>query len=240
MVLLALLAVFGLAACRVDVDVVVEAESSGRGEVEVTVSLDRAVLVQVPDLAEQLRVEDLLDAGWRIEGPTPTPDGGAKINASKAFSSAEAATAALAELSGNDGPFSSLRLRRSATAFTTAASLSGRIDLSDGLAALSDPELQERLGGLPLGVDPAALEREFGVAVGDVFRFGLSTRLPGRQERVEARLGEVVAVSVSSEQWNLRRVIPVALSLTSLLALVVVLFTRWLRGRYRPSHSKSS
>lgn len=198
------------------------------------VTLDRAAAAQVPDLAGHLRVEDLRAAGWEVEGPAPTAGGGARLRASKPFSSAAGATRAIEELGA---PLRGLRFSRDRSVWRTRSSLRGTVDLSDGLDAFSDPALTERLGGPGLGLDPAELERDLGRPAADVFGFEVVARLPGQIEsnapatRAGApawpvRLGETVSVSASSEAWNVVNVALVAVSVLAGLALVVVLVRR--------------
>ncbi|MGH9164853.1 MAG: hypothetical protein ACRDZW_04980, partial [Acidimicrobiales bacterium] len=218
------------AACRVDVDVDRRADRTGGVELAVAVTLDAAALVQVPDLAAQLRVADLRDAGWRVDGPSPTPGGGAVVRAARTFATPAGLARAVRELSGPTGPFASLRLHQSRSLVGTSTRLSGRVDLAAGLAAYSDPDLQQRLGGLPLGVDLAALERELGQPLAEVFDVEFTARLPGRTTEVQAPLGQVTPVAVSADRVDVSRLSLVGTSLISALALVVVLVRRR-RGR---------
>ncbi|MGH9157059.1 MAG: hypothetical protein ACRD1K_14735 [Acidimicrobiales bacterium] len=227
------LALFG--GCRVDVDIAVEAGAGGDGLVAVTVRLDRAAVGQIPDLATSFELGDLRAAGWSVAGPSPSPGGGVTIRAEKRFVSVAGAARALAELSGPDGPFGSLRLDRRRTPLGHKTTLSGRIDLTAGAAGFSDPQLQERLGGLPLGVDPAVVERETGQRLDEVFGFRLVAELAGRSATVTARLGQSVPVAVSASRLDARRIALATASAASGLALVVVLARRrWPRGRHSP------
>ncbi|HVL92695.1 MAG TPA: hypothetical protein VM264_05060 [Acidimicrobiales bacterium] len=221
-------------ACRVEVDVAVEAGADGVGTVAVMVRLDADAAAQVPDPTSLFEVADLRAAGWAVEAPEVAPGGAVTVRAEKPFGDIAGAAVALAELSGPDGPFGSLRLDQERTVVGTRTSLEGRVDLSGGLGAFSDPALQERLGGLPLGADPAELERELGVALADVFGFRLHAALPGRSATVTARLGQSVPVTIAGSRLDFRRVVLVAVSVGSGLALVAVL---WRRRRPRGRHS---
>lgn len=232
----AVLSLLLLAGCQAGVSVEVRGARGGGGEVRATVSLDRDAARRVPDLAEQLRTEDLRAAGWRIDGPRPAPAGGAVVRASKPFSSAAGAARAVEELSGGAGPFGSLRVTTERTFWKTRTAVRGGVDLSGGLEAFSDEVLAGRLGS-PLGVSPAELEREAGRPLGEAFTFEIVARLPGEVESNApltrsgaavwpVRLGEAVAVAASSEAWNTRRIGFAAVALASALALVVVLVRR--------------
>ncbi len=210
-VLLAGAAIVLLGGCRADVTVAVRAAAEGGGDVSATVSLDKEAAEQVPDLAGQLKVEDLKAAGWRIEGPTPAAGGRTELRAIKAFASPAEATRLFQELTGPTGPFASLRLTRDRSLLKTRTSLTGTVDLAGGLEVFSDEVAREKLGGLPLGIEPARLEAELGRPLADVFGFRLTADLPGDIEGGgsgvwEVRLGQATAVNASAEQWNLTTV----------------------------------
>lgn len=228
------LAVLGLlvllGACRVDADVVLRTDEGGGGEVAVTVGLDREAAAQVADLGRQLRVEDLVGAGWRVEGPRAAGGGRVELRASKRFDSPDGAERALRELGGADGPFASLRLAYDRSPVRTRSELGGGVDLSGGLAAFSDPVLTERLAGLPLGVDPAVLEQQLGRPLADAVAVRLTARLPGRTGTWAVRLGERAAVALVAERWDVRRLALGTLSLAATVALAVVVLTRRRRG----------
>lgn len=228
-VLLALVVLLG--GCRADIDVAVEIDAAGAGLIAVTVRLDQAAAAQVPDLASLLDLDDLRAAGWRIEGPAAVPDG-AVVRAEKTVDGLGEARVALAELSGPTGPLASLRLEQGRTLVGARTTLSGRVELMGGLAGFSDPELQARLGDLPLGVDAAQLERELGRPLADVLGFRLHADLPGRSATVQARLGESVPVDISGHRVDRRRVALSALSAVTAVALLAVLARR-LRPRGR-------
>lgn len=226
-----------VAGCRVGVSVELEAGMDGGGEVRATVTLDEEAAAQVPDLAEQLRVDDLRRAGWQVEGPSPTPGGGASLRAAKRFGSPEGADRAVEELSGPGGPFRSLRLTHERSFWKTRSALTGSLDLSAGLDVFGDAALTELLGGPSFGMDPAEVERELGRPLAEVFALEVVGRLPGRVEsnaplvrdgaRVwPAGLGETVAVRASAEAWNVPNLALAAVALVSGAALLVVLVSR--------------
>lgn len=226
-----------LAGCRVDVAVDVEAAASGGGRVRATVTLDADAAAQVPDLAEQLRVADLAAAGWKVEGPSPAGGGGVTLRATKRFTEVAEAQRAMEDLGGRGGPFRSLRLTRERTFWKTRTTLRGAVDLSAGLDAFGDDTLRQRLGGPNLGLDPAAVERELGRPLADLFKFEIVAGLPGAFEsnapatRGDAavwpvRLGQTVPVTAGSEAWNVVNIGAAAVSLLAAAALVVVLVRR--------------
>lgn len=232
MLLVALL----LTGCRADLVVEVEAEARGAGHVRATVTLDEEAAAQVPDLAGQLRVDDLEAAGWVVEGPAPAV-GGVTISVSKRYATAEGAARAIEELSGANGAFSSLRVTRERGFWKTRTALSGTVDLSAGLGAFGDAALTEVLGAPNLGLDPAAVERELGRPLAEAVGVEFVGRLPGRVTSNAPSsgdgaavwpvvLGTTTAVAASSEAWNVVTLVLTAVSATSLLSLLVVLVRR--------------
>jgi hypothetical protein len=229
---LAVLGVVLLAGCQVDTAVEVRAGAGGRGQVRATVTLDRAAAAQVPDLARQQRVEDLQQAGWRVQGPKTRDDGGMELRAAKGFSSPADATRVVEELAGADGPFRQFRLGRRRSLLKTRTSFSGTVDLSAGLDGFADPALRQRLGGSV--VDAAALERQLGISLPQVFRFKVVADLPGHVKgnavgggRVwEPKLGQTLTLEATAEQWNLASLAFGAVAVASAVALAVVLLRR--------------
>ena len=63
-----------LALAGVALDVVVDLtlDEDGTGELTVTATADADVVEQVPGLAEDLRFDDAVAAGWTVDGPTAT------------------------------------------------------------------------------------------------------------------------------------------------------------------------
>lgn len=222
---LAGLALFLLAGCDVGLDVEIEAGPGGSGEVKASVVLDREAAAQVPDLARLVRVDDLEEAGWRIEGPSARGDGGSRIEAVKSFRSAEGMARVMAELAGPTGPFRHFRLDVDHSYLETRTALGGTVDLTRGLEGFSDDVLVQRLGS-PLGVDRATIERQLGQPLGDAFHFEVVARLPGKETTVRPQLGERVELAVSSTRLNTERIVFSAVAVLAGLALVAVLVRR--------------
>lgn len=235
--LLACLALALLSACRIETTVGVEADADGGGRLRVVVALDEAAAERVPDLAEQLRVDDLRAAGWEVAPPRETDDGGVEVEAVRRFRSPGELTQAVEELSGEAGPFRDFELRRERTFLKTKTALRGTVDLQAGLAGFGDDALRERLGGegpnAALGFDPADLERRLGAALDRVFVFRVAARLPGDVDSnapTEAgngavwrpTLGETVTLAATAEQWNTRTLGALAVSVAAACGFVVV------------------
>ena len=65
-----------LAACQLNVDIAVSMSANGSGSVSVRAVADQALVEAAPSIASQVLVDDLLEAGWLVDGPSPTDDGG--------------------------------------------------------------------------------------------------------------------------------------------------------------------
>jgi len=135
-------------ACRVDATVTVEVADDGTGHVDVAVRLDEAAVGAIGGLDERVRVADLVDAGWIVDGPHATDGSGARMSVRRAFSHPDRLGAVLAEVVGPTA-ISDVRLVRQREFAETTWRLDGRIDLSSGLDLLADDALAAVLDGLP-------------------------------------------------------------------------------------------
>jgi hypothetical protein len=146
-----------LAGCRVDVAVDLVIGADGTGEVVLTATADADVVERAPGLAEDLRLDDATAAGWTVEGPTATDDGGLSVTLRHPVTSAAEATNVLASLGP---PFSDVRVERTTVGDETTVTLSGRLDLANGFASFADSDLLAAAGGQPFadeldGITPA-------------------------------------------------------------------------------------
>jgi hypothetical protein len=216
-----------LAGCKVETTVDVDVDADGTGRVRAEVALDRDAARQVPDLAKQLRVDDLRAAGWQVDDPRKAAGGGVAVAAVKRFRTPAEAAQAIEELSGPTGPFRDFELQRDRSFLKTKTALTGTVDLRGGVEGFGDDTLRERLGGSALGVDPAELEQRLGTPLAEVFLFDVAVHLPGH-DAVEwrPRLGERLEVRARAERWNVRNIGSGAVSLGTAVALVVVLLRR--------------
>src|SRR5690606_5279467 len=151
----------------------------------------------VPDLAEQLEVDDLEAAGWTVTGPQLEDDGLTWIRASKEFVDPEHFAQVMEELSAGR-IFRDFRLERSRSFARTAYSVIGDVDWTGGLEALGDPELTEALLGVPLGYETEELEQLAGGPLDERMQLTVAVRLPDDAE------GNAEQLTGSTGTWVVR------------------------------------
>ena len=150
LLLVAALAVLA-AACRVDAAVEVEVDDDGAGTVTVVLVADADAVVRVPELAGALRLDDVRDAGWAVDGPVSRADGGAQIRAVKSFESASQLPVILAELAGEGVIFSDVVLEQTRSFAETSYGFSAVIDPTPSVETFSDGALAAIFDGQPFG-----------------------------------------------------------------------------------------
>lgn len=164
-----------LCACKVDTTVSVTVERDGSGSIAVTATADKAVVDQAPGLAEDLRFDDATAAGWVLDGPTATEDGGLTVTLTHDFSTVEEATALLASINGVDGPLHDVAITRTVDGDDVTTVLAGTLRVDGGVNAFADPDLLAAIGGSPYADDIAAT----GLRPGDVVTVTFTADLPG-------------------------------------------------------------
>jgi hypothetical protein len=172
---LIVIAVLLLTACHVDTTVDIAMGSDGSGKITVTAVADAGVLAQAPGLADDLRFDDVKTAGWTVTGPTPSSDGGLRVELSHAFTSPEEATALLQSINGSGGPLHSATLGRAVNLSGTTITLAGSLRI-DGLGAFADPDVLAAVGATPYAEQVVASNASPTQAVGVTIR----ASLPGK------------------------------------------------------------
>ncbi len=249
-----------LAACRVDVDVDVQVNADGSGTISVITSANADVVSAVPGLAEELVLDDVTAAGWVVNGPVASPDGGLTVTLSHDFSTAEEATNLLNSLGP---PFNQMALSRNTVGDDTTNELTGLLGLTDGFASFADDELVTAVGSLPFAAEIEAS----GATPESSMSVELRAQLPGElvageftgeivdggalqwTSPLDGTIVDVRARTIQApgaDQWWAR-----PLSIAALVALVVwvtlmtlfigyVTFARWRRARrYKRRHRNS-
>ena len=231
----AALALVVCSACQVTIAVGVDAQQNGSGAVRAGVGLDDDALHQIPDLAQQLRVDDLKKAGWTVVGPRKESDKRTWVRASKPFANPAAAARAMNELNGANGPFKKFRLTSKHSFLRTKTSFTGTVDRV-GAQGLADSKLQQQLGGS--GVDPKVLEQQLNQLIDRSVRTEVVAHLPGAISSNapteisggvvwHPQAGEQAHLLASSTAWNLRPIIFGAIAMVLAVAALII----WRRSR---------
>jgi len=205
-----------LGGCKVGLRVGVNADERGGGDVHAAVTLDKDAQRYAGDLKGQLRVDDLVKAGWKIVGPETIDKGAVRVTATKPFAKPEQVVAIVAELDGASGLFDKFRLHQERSFLKTTTKFDGTVDLRQGIEAFSDDRLRAQLGS-PLGATPEEFSRRIGTELADALLVTVGVRLPGQLSsnapqstggaaNWHPRLGEDVQLSASSTHWNVRGV----------------------------------
>ena len=115
----------------------------GTGTITVVATADAAVVAAVPTLASELALDDVVAAGWELQGPTATADGGLTLTISHSFTSPDEATNLLNSIGP---PFNQMSVQRTTVNNDTTTTLHGLLGLSDGFAAFADDDLVTAVG----------------------------------------------------------------------------------------------
>lgn len=174
-VVLVAFAALAFSSCKVDTQVDLTVKPDGSGTVVITATADKELVDKAPGLAEDLRFDDATAAGWQVEGPTATDDGGLTVVLTHAFATVQEAGALLQSLNGNDGPLHDVVVGRTVTEDDITTTLSGSIRVANGLDAFADPDVLAAIGGSPYADELAQLN----LRPADVITFTFTADLPG-------------------------------------------------------------
>ena len=186
--------VMSLCACHATVQVQVVPKANGSGVLSVSLVMDRDAAALVGDPATAVRTADLEKAGWTVDKPVVTSDGGVSVSAHHRFRTVAEADGLLAGLAGGGTkvPFHLVVTHASGT-LSSRVGVAGEVDLSGGVDRFADDKLRQALGAPTLA---AALERAKadGATVPELSA-EVTAVLPGRPTRVSG--GKVSADSVT-------------------------------------------
>jgi hypothetical protein len=135
------------AGCRLDANVLVETGRDGAGSVTVTAIADKDMIGRAGLALADLRLDDIKQAGWSVDGPADNTTGGRQLVFTKKFQTTAEADRILAEISGPAGPLHDMRLAQKREFAKITTTLKGEIGLDGGIAGLGDDELVQLLGG---------------------------------------------------------------------------------------------
>lgn len=173
--LLLVVCALALTACRVDANVDVEMAENGSGVITVTAVADAELVARAPGLADDLRFDDLVAAGWVVQGPAATADGGLSLVLRHPFGTPEQATSILASLNGRNGPLLDVILGRTLAERSVELSMTGFSGTTVGLASFADDELLAAVGAVPWASEVAAQ----GLTIDQALSVSISAALDG-------------------------------------------------------------
>lgn len=248
-ILLAMTLAVICASCRVDVQVGVVMKEDGSGTVTVTAVADAEVVQQSPTLGTDLRFDDLQAAGWVVVGPGPTASGGIEVMLTHTFATPADATALLAQIGGEGGPFKGVTLDRTVVKRTTTYTLNGTLQITGGLDAFSDEDLVAAVGATPYASRLAGAGLQPADAVGITF----SASLPGSIDNTTASAADqalvwqvpfdgvpvdIATLSETEDKGNtwarpVARGARIGLIVWGVIALFFIIYVMWSRRRQR-------
>ena len=244
---------FALAGCRLDIAVDMVVEPDGTGTITVLLAADAELVAAVPNIADELATDDIVAAGWVIDGPVETPAGGLSVSLSHGFFSAEEATNLLDSLGP---PFNQMSMTTNASGDDTTIRLNGLLGLPDGFESFADDDLITAVGSVPFEAEIA----QAGVTPESSMGATITATLPGDIDESrsngtdlgEGRLEWVVPLDGTVDDWRAVAVQSPGddrwwarpLSVIALVALVAwvtfmtffigyVAWARWQRSRRR-------
>ena len=227
-VLLALVIVVA-AGCRVQIETKVDVGLDGKGTITQGIGFDDAALKRVGDPAQALRADDLVQAGWEVDAASKEGDL-TWIRVHQSFETPEEGTALLAQLSGPDGPYRDMLIKRSDGLLSTSVKVTGQIDTTAGLKMFGDQQLATTLGGDASGGLLAKIEAEEKAPPASMVGLDLIVTAGGTTKTYNASFTDTDSqkVKVSSSRDKFLEV------LGSLFVLLLVLLTVTVIGlRYR-------
>jgi hypothetical protein len=220
-------------ACRLDISTTVDVARNGSGRITVVAVADAELVERAPELKNGIAADDLRARGWTVGTPTPLPDGGIQVIVERVFATPAEATALLAGLSGEAGPFHDLTLTRTGSIAASTFDMTGELRVDGGLGAFADADIVELVGAVPFDDILTTQER----TLSDTLSLSLATRLPGDVSSTSGAVdenvvrwdvpldGSSVAVEARSRNFD------VAALLGRIIAIVaVVALAAWLIG----------
>ena len=168
-----------LCSCQVNAVVTLDVAQSGAGLLTVNLIADSEVLAAAPNLADDLRFDDAIAAGWMMARPNKTADGGLQVSVSHTFDNAEQAGILLNQLSGEFGPFKRMSLTRGGKDTDSKFDLDGILQVDGGLNAFADSQMLKIIDGAPFEENL----QQAGLDLGKAMTIDFVATLPGVIER---------------------------------------------------------
>ena len=234
-VLVAVLCVVALAACRVDATVTVRMRENGSGTVAVRVVLDsaavRAAEVGNGKLEARVRLADLPGAGWSVTPWRRDAKGGAVLTIRKPFSAPGEVAGIVREVSGANGPLRGVTATRRTSTFSTRWKVGGVVDLRTiKLDVGADPQLVAKLTSER--VDIPQVETRLASGLGQL-RVHLVAELPGARREASVPTGRRSVLRAAAESTDVNRLVMLVGGLAVAALAIVLLVVGELRARRR-------
>lgn len=225
-----------------ELDLDVDLREDGSGTVAVVVGLDADGLSRIGgDLRAVLELDDLVAAGWTVDGPALEEDGFTRVTVSRGFGTPEEAADVFAQIAGDAGPFQGLRVTRERKLAETRYGFEGTIDFRGGLEAFGDERIAAELDGEPIGQSVEEIEAQLGESLSSLLQLRVRARLPGgvtsnaATDSAGAAVWQVgfgegtvdMAATGTQRRWATLGL--AALAAAALVALLVVLLVRLAR-----------
>jgi len=170
-------------ACRADIEVDIDVSADGSGTVSVELTLDEEILASAPELAEVIRIDDAVAAGWDVQ-QGPGVDGGLIITAVRDFASIELLPDLLNDIDGAGGLFKGAVLNVERRGATVTYRLVVTVDLDRTVLDLISADTGDLLDGHPFGVPVEELEVRAGGPLDETLGLVVSASVPGGQGRL--------------------------------------------------------
>ncbi len=152
---------------------------NGSGEVTVVITADKDIVAKAPNLAADLRTDDLVEVGWEVTKPVKTKTGGLTVTLVRSFRNPAEANIALSQVNGPKGPLHEMVVARTGKDTNSQWSLAGRLEVTGGLEAFIDDAGLELVGAAPY----LANVQEAGLDLGDAVGITFTATLPGDIEQ---------------------------------------------------------
>lgn len=183
---LGILAIISLTGCRIDSVITLDVGPNGSGSLTVSMTADKEIVDQTPDLKSAFRFEDAIAAGWIVSGPNVTADGGMQISISHGFNNLAQASELFTQLGSTTGPFKQMSITREGGSNNSVYKLDGTLQVDGGLAAFSDAELSKVLGS-----EPFAKNLELAnIDLAGAMKIDFVAKLPGKTQQTTGLVGE--------------------------------------------------
>jgi hypothetical protein len=222
---IAVIAAALLAGCRVDARVQITLAADGSGSIATTLTLDREAVERMggaEELATSIPLDDLKQAGWKIDAWTAAKDGGYTTKLTRSFRDEADLNRRLVDLAGPDGALRDANITHSRRGFSSKNGVSVTVDGSDPAPGIvADSALATQLKNF--GIDPAAMETQLAKELRDNMHLTVAVTLPdGTHKVVSANPDnpQTLAASHSEPNWDHITQFGIAL----LLALLAVMF----------------